>query len=222
MESELSDKIIRANQISDLQYFTAKHVILNDYRVFIHNPHLVNNYANSGIKQFTLFIHDDMSYLKKEDIFLIKQRLSLFNVINLHPNNNKIFEKNLRIAIPKTKNTSKIKNDKILILDKNHDKILTDIIYDMGGVSKIEVLIDFSKYMDYNKLVEYFSTYALIICSNILDSYVAISSGSSAIFMKDIIEQKTINSKNIMNSNNTSLNYDFKTFANQLKKAMLL
>lgn len=211
----MNDDIVRFNNLSIGQYFTIKNILLNDYKLFISGNQEEIYFLSAKLTTPTLFIHTDISFMKKEDIFLIKNRLSSFNVINLHPQNKQIFENTIQPAIPKIKVSSVEKNNKILILDNCYYQHLSEIL----SKTPIE-LIDFKQYQDYYSLINKISQYSLVIYSNYIDGLVSRSVGCSTIPSSSILKNKKIIQSDIITTGDEKLNYDFNTFSKQLIKAI--
>jgi hypothetical protein len=216
IEEIFGDEIIRIDDEQQSEYFTIKTIILNNYNTAIGNSAIKNQYyLESNLNNMVVFMHSDIHNFKREDIFLIKNRLQNFNTINLCKNNNLIFNNNMELSLPKTK----IKNkgtDKILLIDNLKNIDITKISKNLN----IDKLVDFSRYTNYNQLLENLSTYSLVICSHPVDSLVASSVGCGTIFTNNVImDQKIDKSKIIYNQ---KINYDFATFSSVLRKLMKL
>lgn len=217
MDHMFNEKIVRLNYVSGCEYFTLNTAILNNYESLI-VPDTNQNYYVSNEQNKIVFIHSDISYMKKEDIYLIKNRLEKFTVINMINSNNHLFDNNITLAVPKIKvsNPNK-KQQSILIIDNLNNKDIASIIKD----TNIDV-IDFSAYRDYYSLINSLSDYSLVVYKNHIDNIVALSAGCSTISSIDILKNKKILSSNINNINNTKINYDFSTFSKILSKVMKL
>jgi len=209
----MHDDIVRFDNISIGQYFTIKNILLNDYKLFIASGQPDAYFLFAQPEASNLFIHTDISFMKREDIFLIKNRLSAFNVINFHPDNKKIFENTIQPAVPKIKISSNHKNNKILILDNSYHTHLSEIL------KKTQIdLIDFKLYQDYYSLINKISEYSLVIYSNYIDGIVSQSAGCPIIPSHSILKNKKIIQSDIIT--NQKINYDLNTFSKQLIKAI--
>lgn len=217
MEKILGDHIIQLNNYKSTNFFTIKNIILNDYERLIHDNNFFNSCLQNGISKPILFVHQDISSIKKEDILLIKERLKKINVINLEQNNSKIFDNTLNIGIPKINQKEFVQQDKICFINTTQNPVFGKLIDDLNRSYKTDSLVDFMSYENYDNLVSYLSSYKLVIFSNYIDGIVASSAGCQVLSSKDLIKNKQI----VWNSNQKlTPNYDFTSFSKQIMKAL--
>jgi hypothetical protein len=217
IDHAFGEKIIRINNSDVSEYLTLKSVLINNYQSYIMSDSY-QNYYMSGEHDKVVFIHSDISYMKKEDIFLIKNRLQKFTIINLIESNNDLFDTNINIALPKIKiSNPSAKRDRVLIIDNNNYKDIAHILKQ----TNIDV-IDFSSHKDYYSLINSLADYNLVVYKNYIDNIVALSAGCSTISSIDILKNQRIVPSNISHANNTKINYDFATFSKILSKVIKL
>lgn len=209
IEHMYGNNIVRFSDQTQGKYFTVKSMVLNDYRPFVSGK-----YENKQIENINLCIHTDLSFMKKEDIFLIQNRLKMFNIINFHPNNKNIFETTIIPAVPKIKSDIKNKrNNRILIIDQGYKSHLSNIL------EKTTIdLIDFEIYKDYYTLINKLSEYPLVVYTNHIDGLVSASAGCSIVDSSSVIKNKKILQSDVIT--NQKINYDFDTFSKILTKAL--
>jgi len=216
IEKIMGDQIIQFNSYQS-NFFTVKNIILNDHELLIHDNNLLNSCLQNGISKPTLFLHKDISTMKKEDILLIKERLKNINVINLEQNNSKIFDKTLSISIPKIKKKEVDQQDKICFINTTNNSIFSELTDSLNRSYKTDSLVDFMLYENYDNLLDYLSSYRLVIFSNYIDGIVASSVGCQVLSTRDLIKNKQI----IWDSTQKlTPNYDFASFSKQIMKAI--
>lgn len=118
------DNLIQVNNPKDLRHFIYDRVIFNsiDYIIKGKLIELLNS-IGTPINKIMLFVHNDISNYKREDISLILDRLKDIKVVNFIPANNKFFKNNLTYNIPSTKITDISKSQykkNILVLNNNN------------------------------------------------------------------------------------------------------
>jgi len=217
IEKIIGEHIIRFDGFTESHYFTVKNIIFNNHELFIHNNNVSNLCLQNGIKAPILFMHHDVSSMKKEDLLLIKERLKSLVVINLEAKNSKIFDKTISMALPKFSVTEVNSREKICIINTSHDPMIFDLINSLNRSYKIDVLVDFIPFMNYDSLVKHLSSYKLVIFSNPIDGMVAYSAGCQVLSSHKLIKDKRIIWDN---TNQFNINYDFSSFLKQITKAI--
>lgn len=216
IEKIIGDHVIQFEKYKP-NFFTVKNIILNDYELLIHDGNLLNSCLQNGINKPILFVHQDISSIKKEDIVLIKERLKNINVINLEQNNSKIFDKTLNIGIPKIKLKETDQQNKICFINTTKNPIFNELIDSLSRSYKTNILVDFMSYENYDNLVNYLSSYRLVIFSNYIDGVVASSAGCQVLSTKDLIKNKQVVWDG---AQKLTPNYDFASFSKQIMKAV--
>ena len=217
IEKIIGEHIIRLDDFSETNYYTMKNIIFNNYELFIHNNSIMNMCEQNGIIKPILFIHQDISNLKKEDLVLIKERLKSLSVINLEPKNNKIFEKTINISIPKFPSKDSNNREKICMINTSQNPEMLDLIHNLNKSYKIDMLVDFIPFINYDSLVARLSSYRLVIFSNPVDGMVAYSAGCQVLSSLSLIKNK----KMVLDNNDQfNVNYDFASFSKQIMKAI--
>lgn len=107
-----------------------------DYTVFnsalIQSKDLYSAYETCT--QILVFNHDDLSELKKEDVYILNRNLHSVDakVINFNPKSNSIIDNSFNINYPiKTTNKTPNKTKDILVINTNKNNILTNIYNDL-------------------------------------------------------------------------------------------
>jgi hypothetical protein len=217
IEKIISEYIVRFDSFVEPNYFTIKNIIFNSHELFIHNNNALNLCLQNGITKPILFIHQDISNIKKEDLLLVKERLKSLTVINLETKNSKIFEKTINISLPKftTKETSN--EGKICIINTSQNPMILELINSLNKSYKVDVLVDFMSFINYDSLVKYLSSYRLVIFSNPIDGMVSYSAGCKVLSSYNLIKNKQIAWNN---TDQFNINYDFSSFSKQIMKVV--
>jgi hypothetical protein len=185
-----------------IKYITFNKIIIND--IFKNINFITTNTAIPYI----IFLHENLENIKKEDLFIIKNKIQNNTIINFNPKNNKIFDNNIQYGIPKQKQknkyTDEIKN--ILVLNKNN--YLSDKYH-------IENFIDFSSVSSYNDIEHLLDGYDTVVCSHLIDHMIVQSYGIKTI---DISNFNDLLSSNTVNMTRMNINYDFSSFSNKITK----
>ena len=214
IEKILGEHIIRLDDISESNYFTMKNIIFNNYELFIHNNSIINLCSQNGIIKPILFVHQDISSLKKEDLVLIKERLKSLTVINLEAKNSKIFDKTIDLSIPRppTKDNNR---EKVCVINTSQNSTMLDLIHNLNKSYKVDVLVDFVPFINYDSLVDHLSSYRLVVFSNTVDGMVAYSAGCQVLSSFSLIKNKKIA---LDNTDQFNINHDFASFSKQIMK----
>jgi hypothetical protein len=217
IEKIIGDHSIRFDNFAQLNYFTIKNIIFNNYELFIYNSDVLNTCAQNGITKPVLFIHQDLSNLKKEDLLLIKERLKALTIINLESKNSKIFDKTITVSIPKFSIKETNNREKICVINTSENPLMLKIIHSLNKSYKTDVLVDFIPFVNYDSLVTHLSSYRLVIFSNPIDGMVASSAGCRVLSSSNFIKNQKIAWDN---TDQLNINYDFVSFSKQITKVL--
>ena len=217
IEKIIGDHSIRFNNFTESNYFTIKNIIFNNYELFIHNSNILNACIQNGITKPILFIHQDLSNLKKEDLLLIKERLKSLTVINLESKNSKIFDKTITVSLPKVSIKETKHREKICIINTSENPMMLELIHSLNKSYKTDVLVDFIPFIDYDSLVTWLSSYRLVIFSNPIDVMVASTAGCQILSSNNLIKDQKITWNN---TDQLNINHDFTSFSKQITKVL--
>lgn len=217
IEKIIGEYSIRFDNFTESNYFTIKNIIFNNYELFIYNGDVLNKCRQNGITKPILFIHQDLSNLKKEDLLLIKERLKSLTVINLESKNGKIFDKTITISIPKFSIKETKNREKICIINTHENPLILELIRNLNKSYKIDVLVDFIPFVNYDSLVTHLSSYRLVIFSNPVDGMVASSAGCQVLSSDNLIKNQKIIWDN---TDQLNINHDFASFSKQITKVL--
>jgi hypothetical protein len=217
IEKIIGEYILRFDSLIESNYFTIKNIIFNSHELFIHNNNASNLCLQNGIIKPILFLHQDISNIKREDLLLIKERLKSLTVINLEIKNSKNFEKTINISLPKFLIKETSNEGKICIINTSQDPTIIELKNTLNKSYKIDMLVDFIPFINYDSLVKYLSSYKLVIFSNPIDGMVAYSAGCQVLSSHNLIKHKRIAWDN---TDQFDINYDFASFSKQIMKAI--
>jgi len=185
-----------------VSYITYNKLIINDISKNI------NFITSLPSIPYILLIHEDLSAMKKEDIFLIKNKIQNNLLLNFNPKNSKIFENSFSYCVPKPQKRFGIKNITKNILVLNNIKY-NSVKYD------IKNFIDFTTISSYNDIGDLIEPYDTIVCSNTIDHMIVQSFGVKTI---DINDFNSLLINHNAKHKSLTINYDISSFSNHIKK----
>lgn len=188
-----------------LQYVTYDKLIINNISSNI------NFITSLPSVPYVVLVHENLQSMKKEDIFLIKNKIQNNLIINFNPNNDKILGKSLSYCVPKPQKKLNAKNNIENIL------VLNNIIYNSNKY-RIKNFIDFDSIKSYNDIVSLIEPYDTVVCSNIIDHIIVQSFGLRTI---DISNFNDLLFNNTIHNMSLSINYDIASFSNHIKKLLI-